>query len=570
MKLTSVHSQVVDAFHCNDIDSTMNNGHGVANLFHLEQRYKHLRRTLWGEMWSICRQYGFRATWSRGPMCVRAGDAALAKWTSSAARPGGKGLARSDIVREECHRVGIIATPRGVAEQIRARTVKGLGRQGGMAAWLGLEPRTLFPNKRDAWLNNHIDSARPNAVARRAWDEWRATCCNDEWVRPEFLVPMAGNFVDYVGDPNIPLRHEPLTFVVVPTTKFVTPPRGEYCGSGALICTDAELLIPFRTTSAQSVHHTCAIGVLLALSITHEEQEATISTPLEYVEHRIRGWRTFSEAKKATTRSRNTLQVISDLMLDRPWVRIVTTPTDEVAGRLDPAIDNELLNQRPGWRWTGEGGGLARQLAAEVTQEAPELPRIVPPETDPLRLLFMNTALSENREGRLSHFIHQDHDNRQDRLLQGHPLLGAYFGPGVHPCTWSALLHHTARSWFVNARGMNLPIGQNLVIWGFHDPEEREVRCVCNWEAACVEFETLSHILLECERYAETAQALRQPLATLQEALGRVEEALPGARAATPLQEAKERQQALMDATLATWKERSSLRKRALAESRDL
>jgi len=132
-----------------------------------------------------------------------------------------------------------------------------------------------------------------------------------------------------------------------------------------------------------------------------------------------------------------------------------------------------------------------------------------PPPGAPLRLLFMDSTLQENREGWLSHFIHKCYDTKLEEDLSQHPLLGAYFGRGVHPCTWSALIHHPERSWFIKARGQTLAIGVNIVNW-LQAPDEPEARCMCNWYQARIELELLQHVLLECPLFNDVAAPLRQ------------------------------------------------------------
>lgn len=566
VKLTSMHLEVIAVFHCNDLDATLNDGHGAGSLFQIEQRYDYLKRSMWGDMWGICKKYGFRAMWSGGPLHVGAGDAALVKWTSSQNRPGDPN-GRSDRVTVECHKVGVIAVPKGLASRLQVMCVRQMMVQGQGGFWAPVQPR--FPTSSVAWANGLIDGALPpGALAQEAWLRWRATFLDQGGApSPAWLVPPVGRLEEITRHRSLPLCQGLLTFAIVPTAQFINPPRGPYSGGGVLLCMDRGLVWPFRTTSAQSVHHTCAMGALVALTIIQPQQRAIISTPMEYVERLITNWDSLPEGRKVVCKARSTIEAAHEMWRMRPQARIVTTPTNDLGSQLDPRISNVLVNQNPDRWWNGEDGGQVRAAARAAAQARPTFPRIPPPPGAPLRLVFMDSTLQENREGRLSHFIHKCYDTKLEEDLSQHPLLGAYFGRGVHPCTWSALIHHPERSWFIKARGQTLAIGVNIVNWGLQAPDEPEARCMCNWYQARIELESLQHVLLECPLFNDVAAPLRQG-ATLEEALGLVRDIQITPANAGALAEAMERQQVLIKTALATWKRRVELRKVALAVRR--
>jgi hypothetical protein len=305
----------------------------------------------------------------------------------------------------------------------------------------------------------------------------------------------------------------------------------------------------------------------MALTSIDQDQQAVISTPLEYVQQRITGWGQLPDWKKATCKARNTVELAHAMLPQKPHARIITTPTNEV-GQLDPRIDNYLLNSNPERWWDREDGGVLREIARLAAQSPPTLPRIAPRPDARLRLLFVNTELTENREGKLSYFIFNKYDHDLEMALATHHLLAPYFGLATHPCTWSELRQHKHRSLFINARGGTLPFGENLAAWGFHGILEREVRCVCNWQEERPEYETLEHVLFRCHLLAQVALPFRRQQVSLEEALGKVREIHVTAQNPWELQEAKTRQREFIKTVIKIWKRQKEIRQQVLANLR--
>jgi len=245
----------------------------------------------------------------------------------------------------------------------------------------------------------------------------------------------------------------------------------------------------------------------------------------------------------------------------------VTTPTNNIDD-LDPRITSDLLNNDPQRWWSGEPAGLLRDAARLAARTPATLPRITPDPREPLRLLFVDREMRENREGRLSLFISAKHEGDLEAKLERHHLLAPYFGRDVHPCTWGALLHHRERTLVINARGGTLPIGSNLVEWGLHDPGDREVRCVCNWEDRHADLETTAHMLFECPLWVNEAGVLRHQRMTMETALGQVKNIQVTSQNPHALQDAMKLQREYITAVIRTWKERNEHRRVALARGR--
>jgi len=248
----------------------------------------------------------------------------------------------------------------------------------------------------------------------------------------------------------------------------------------------------------------------------------------------------------------------------RQFTRLVTTPTNELS-TWNQWISSDIINPNPARWWNHETGGQARDAAKwAARQPLLYLERTMPDAGEPIRLMFMDTTKLHNREGRLSRFIYAHYDANLTNQLCNHHELHVYFGRDIHPATWSTILMSKERSLIINARCNLLPIGMNLVTWRFNQTGDRETRCMCNWNAANPEYETLEHILFECNMYTQLAGALRDHRISLADALGRLEEVIVTPEDPQILQRALATQFVRLETVTKIWNERLRVRQAAL------
>lgn len=554
------------AVHNNELDFVMRKGNGAHPLFVIEQQFPTLKGTLLGKVQRICQERGLRAMWSKGPMHVRPGDALTYCWTSSNTRSGRNDGRRSDVVSQQCHSVGAIAVSRSVYMSLIPTRIAQMTNPP-VQRIMNCPPPNTVPTKPMASALGLIRGRPiPTETENRAWLHWRATFCQPNFtVDPRLLMPPAGNLSNWYPG-AIPWTADLLKIAVVPTALFIRRPRGAYIGGGViLICTNSyTTFIPFQPGSSPSVHYTCAIGVLGVLQMTSPIQDLEISTPLEYIQRKARTWGETPLPKRVTCKVRTVMEHVHRILNARQFTRLVTTPTNELS-TWNQWISSDIINPNPARWWNHETGGQARDAAKWAARQPLLYPeRTMPDAGEPIRLMFMDATKLHNREGKLSRFIYAHYDANLTNQLCNHHELHVYFGRDIHPATWSTILMSKERSLIINARCNLLPIGMNLVTWGFNQTGDRETRCICNWNAANPEYETLEHILFECNMYTQLAGALRDHRISLADALGRLEEVIVTPEDPQILQRALATQFVRLEAVTKIWNERLRVRQAAL------
>lgn len=247
----------------------------------------------------------------------------------------------------------------------------------------------------------------------------------------------------------------------------------------------------------------------------------------------------------------------------RQKTRLLTIPTNELH-KWCPNIDHDIINPDPERWWSGTNGGTAREAARWVARQPVILERLTPDANEPPRLLFMDAQKRNSREGTLSRYIQLKHDMASEAGLAAHPVLGIYFGQATHPATWEVIRDTPHRSLIIKARAGTLPVGENLVKWGFNQRGDRETQCMCNWDKDDAEYETIEHLLFHCPLSDNVAAYLRNPEIPIHQALGHLEEIIVTPAEPNALKIAKVKQLMCITAMVNTWEDRKARRLVAL------